>query len=47
MLAADAAGMPPDCNRGMDSFNTWALITAPLLGVVVVCATVVATLLTA
>lgn len=47
MLAADAAGMPPDCNRDMDSFNTWALITAPLLGVVVVCATVVATLLAA
>lgn len=47
MLAADASGMPPGCNRGMDSFNTWALITAPLLGVVVVCATVVATLLTA
>ncbi len=47
MLADDALGMPPDCNRGMDSFNTWALIAAPLLGVVVVCATVIASLLTA
>jgi hypothetical protein len=31
----------------MDSFDTWPLIAAPLLGLVVVAATVLATLITA
>ena len=31
----------------MDSFDTWPLIAAPLLGLLVIVATVLATLLTA
>ena len=36
-----------ECNRGMDSFDTWTLIAAPILGVAMVVATVIATLITA
>ena len=32
---------------GMDSFDTWTLIAAPILGVAMVVATVIATLITA
>ena len=32
---------------GMDSFDTWTLIAAPLLGVAMVLATVIVTLLSA
>ena len=43
----DAPANAPECNRGMDSFDTWTLIAAPLLGVAMVLATVIATLLSA
>ena len=33
--------------EGMDSFDTWTLIAAPLLGVAMVLATVIVTLLSA
>ena len=33
--------------EGMDSFDTWTLIAAPLLGVAMVLATLIATLLSA
>ncbi len=32
---------------GMDSFDTWTLIAAPILGVAMVLATVIATLISA
>jgi len=31
------------CTRGMDSFDTWPLILAPVLGAIVVCAVVIVT----
>ena len=46
-LAPDAGVGAAECNRGMDSFDTWPLIAAPLLGLVVVAATVLATLINA
>jgi hypothetical protein len=41
----DAALGAGECNRGMDSFDTWPLIAAPLLGLVMVAATVIARLI--
>ena len=41
----DAPANAPECNRGMDSFDTLPLIAAPLVGVVLVIATVIASLL--
>jgi hypothetical protein len=45
--AHDVASAALGCNRGMDSFDTWPLIAAPLLGVAMVVATVIATLIAA
>ena len=45
--AHDAATAARECNRGMDSFDTWPLIAAPILGVAMVLATVIATLVSA
>ena len=41
----DAAIAAGECNRSMDSFDTWPLIAAPLLGVAMVVATAIATLI--
>lgn len=43
--AHDAPIWARECNRGMDSFDTWPLIAAPILGVAMVLATAIATLL--
>ena len=37
---------PGECHRGMDSFDTWPLIIAPVIGAIMVCAVVVATAVT-
>ena len=36
-----------ECNRGMDSFDTLPLIAAPLLGIVLIIATVIGSLIIA
>ena len=36
-----------ECNGGMDSFDTWPLIAAPLLGLIVVAATALASVFSA
>ena len=36
-----------ECNRGMDSFDTLPLVAAPLLGLVLVVATVIGSLINA
>jgi hypothetical protein len=41
----DAAIAARECNRGMDSFDTWPLIAAPVLGLAMVVMTVIATLI--
>ena len=41
----DAVVCAAECYRGMDSFDTLPLITPPLVGVVLVIATVIASLL--
>jgi hypothetical protein len=43
----DAALDARECNGGMDSFDTWPLIAAPILGVALVLATVIASLIAA
>ena len=47
ILRPDARVGAGECNRGMDSFDTLPLIAAPLLGVVLVIVTVIASLITA
>jgi len=36
-------GHPGECHRYMDSFDTWPLIIAPVIGAIVVCVLVVVT----
>ena len=46
-LRPDAGVGAAECNRGMDSFDTLPLIAAPLLGLLVIGATVLATVISA
>ena len=41
----DASGTAGECNGSMDSFDTWLLVAAPILGVAMVLATAIATLI--
>ena len=43
--AADAAGVADGWNRGMDSYDTWVLLAAPLTGLALVCLTALASLM--
>lgn len=47
LRAPDARVGAGECNRGMDSFDTLPLIAAPLLGIVLIIATVIGSLIIA